>query len=92
MFSKKWLKRLSTLVLAVSIFSLPLLGGCTKHPSPQELTRLEEAAKAAEAAEKTLQQKKEEKAALEAELSAKKTQLKKLEAKRDAVKANAMKK
>ncbi|MCD6169978.1 MAG: hypothetical protein J7J76_05450 [Candidatus Latescibacteria bacterium] len=92
MRSKKWLKNLATIAFVASMLSLPLLAGCTKHPSPQELTRLEEASHAAEAAEKTLQQKKEEKAALEAELSAKKARLKKLEAKRDAVKANATKK
>lgn len=92
MSSRNWLKKLSIFVLAFSVLSLPLLSGCTKHPSPQELTRLEEASQAAETAEETLQQKKEEKAALEAELSAKKAQLKKLEAKREAVKENAAKK
>ncbi len=94
MSGKKWLKRLTTLVFAFSVLSVPFLGGCAKHPSPspEEMTRLEEASRGADAAEKALEQKKEEKTALEAQLSAKKAELQKLEARRDAIKANAAKK
>ena len=74
--------------LVMSILVLPFASGCAKHPSKEELTRLEEACKAADSAEKTLASKKQELSRLKSELSSKKSELKKLEAKRDAVKAN----
>ena len=44
------------LALIFSMFALPLLTGCTKHPSTEELGQLAEARLAAEAAEKTVQE------------------------------------
>jgi len=78
--------------LIISVLILPFASGCARHPSKEELTRLEEACKAADSAEKTLADKKQELSKLKSELSSKKAELKKLEAKRDAVKANIAKK
>ena len=75
------------LTLVFSMLALPLLSGCTKHPSTEELGQLDEARLAAEAAEKTVQEKKSEKAQLETELAQKQADLKALQEKRDAVKS-----
>jgi len=72
--------------LAVAV-ALGGAAGCARHPSQEELNRLEEARKAAALAEKELEAKKKEKASLEAKVSKKREELRKLEAKRDAVKA-----
>ena len=75
-----------------SVLVLTFASGCAKHPSQEELTRLEEACKAADSAEKALADKKQELSKLKSELSSKNSELKRLEAKRDAVKANLSKK
>jgi len=62
-------------------------GGYTKHPSPEELSQLDGARMAADAAEKKLEEKKSEKVQLEAELAQKKAELEALKEKRDAVKS-----
>lgn len=79
-------RKVLVLVLAFSMLALPLLTGCAKHPSPEELGQLDEARMAAEAAEKKLEEKKNEKAQLETELAQKKAELEALKEKRDAVK------
>lgn len=61
--------------------------GCTKKPSPEELSKLNEQRMAAEAAEKKLEELKNERIQLEAQLEAKKDELKKAEEERDAIKA-----
>ena len=78
-------RRVLVVVLAFSMLALPLLTGCTKHPSPEELSQLDEARMAAEAAEKKLEEKQNEKAQLEAELAQKKADLEALKEKRAAV-------
>ena len=75
------------MVLAFSMLALPLLAGCTKHPSPEELSQLDEARMAAEGAEKKLEEKKAEKAQLEAELAQKKAELEALKEKGETVKS-----
>jgi len=80
-------RRVLVVVLAFSMLALPLLAGCTKHPSPEELSQLDEARMAAEGAEKTLEEKKTEKAQLEAELAQREAELEALKGKRDAVKS-----
>ncbi|RKY62436.1 MAG: hypothetical protein DRP95_01545 [Candidatus Latescibacterota bacterium] len=72
------------LVLAATLGGIV---GCARHPSQEELNRLNEARQAAALAEKELESKRKEKASLEAQISQKKAELQKLEAKRDAVKA-----
>jgi septal ring factor EnvC (AmiA/AmiB activator) len=86
------LRRVLGYGLVLSVLVLPLASGCAKRPSKEELTRLEEACKAADSAEQTLADKKQELSKLKSELSSRKSELRRLEAKRDAVKANLSKK
>jgi outer membrane murein-binding lipoprotein Lpp len=63
------------------------LGGCTKKPNQEELTKLEEARSAAESAEKKLAQLREERIALESQLQGKEGELQANEQERDELKA-----
>jgi septal ring factor EnvC (AmiA/AmiB activator) len=60
--------------------------GCTKKPSQDELTKLEEAKQSAESAEKKLTELKQERMQLEATLQSKQTELKQNEDERDDLK------
>jgi Skp family chaperone for outer membrane proteins len=55
-----------------SLFAASLIGllamGCTRHPTPEELAILEDQIRAADSAEKRVEDLKQEKASLEAEL------------------------
>jgi peptidoglycan hydrolase CwlO-like protein len=60
--------------------------GCTKKPSEDELSKLDEAKGAAEGAEKKLYELKQERMRLESELQQKQDELKKSEEERDDIK------
>lgn len=77
--------KLIALILICGSFAF--YSGCTKKPSPEELNKLTEARMAAEAAEKKLAELRAERVQLEAQLETKKTELKKAEEERDAIKA-----
>ena len=63
------------------------ISGCTRKPSQQELTKLEEAKSAAESADKKLSELRQERLILEQELTNKQTELRNQETERDAIKA-----
>jgi len=69
---------------AVLLLSLPT--ACTKKPSSDELSKLEEARQAAESAEKKLAELKTERMALEQELEKKKEELRQAQEERDQAK------
>ena len=77
----------SFLGLITVAFSISLLSGCSRGPSQEELSLLEEKRQAVEAAQKQIDEKKAEKARLERKVAEKKTTRKALEEKRDATKA-----
>ena len=77
----------SFLGLITVAFSISLLSGCSRGPSQEELSLLEEKRQAVEAAQKQIDEKKAEKARLERKVAEKKTAQKALEEKRDATKA-----
>jgi len=77
----------SFLGLITVAFSIFLLSGCSRGPSQEELSLLEEKRQAVEAAQKQIDEKKAEKARLERKVAEKKTTRKALEEKRDATKA-----
>jgi len=77
----------SFLGLITVVFSISLLSGCSRGPSQEELSLLEEKRQAVEAAQKQIDEKKAEKARLERKVAEKKTTQKALEEKRDATKA-----
>jgi hypothetical protein len=60
--------------------------GCTKKPSKDELSKLDESKSAAEGAEKKLYELKQERMRLESELQQKQDELKKSEEERDDIK------
>ncbi len=60
--------------------------GCTKRPSKDELSKLDEAKSAADGAEKKLAELKQERMRLDAELQQKQADLKKSEEERDDIK------
>jgi septal ring factor EnvC (AmiA/AmiB activator) len=62
------------------------VSGCTKKPSQDELTKLEEAKQSAESAEKKLADLKQERMQLETTLQSKQTELKQNEDERDDLK------
>lgn len=73
--------------LVFSSFALLLaISGCTKRPSEEELSKLEEAKAAAESAERKLEELKQERIALEGQVQAKEEELRKNEAERDELK------
>ena len=80
-------KRIFRGVLAASLIALTVMpAGCTKKPSQDELTRLEEAKAAAESAEKKLSDLRRERQQLEQTLSQKQGDLKSQETERDSIK------
>jgi len=87
MFKGKTVRLITLIFVSFSLLLLPLITGCSKKPSPDELSKLEEAKMAAMAAEKELEAKKAERADLEQELEKKQKELNDLKADRDEVKA-----
>ena len=77
----------SFLGLITAAFSILLLSGCSRGPSQEELSLLEEKRQAVEAAQKQVDEKKAEKARLERKVAEKKTTIEALKEKRDATKA-----
>ena len=86
MFKSRPIRLLTLFCVGFSLLLLPLLTGCSKRPSKDELSKLEEAKQAALAAEKELDAKKAERAELEKELDKKQKELNDLKAERDDVK------
>ncbi|MDZ7412057.1 MAG: hypothetical protein ONB15_00810 [candidate division KSB1 bacterium] len=73
-------------VLAVAMLLLVVFAmGCAKHPSQEQLSKLEETKQAALAAEDQLKAKDAEKASLEQQLAAKKQELAKCQEEKQAV-------
>jgi peptidoglycan hydrolase CwlO-like protein len=73
-------------VIAAMIAVCGTSTGCTKKPSKDELSKLDEAKSAAEGAEKKLFELKQERQRLESELQQKQDELKKSEEERDDIK------
>jgi|YNPNPStandDraft_1061719.scaffolds.fasta_scaffold64618_2 septal ring factor EnvC (AmiA/AmiB activator) len=74
-----WILGMAALLLVT--FAL----GCAKHPSKEQLTKLDETKQAALAAEEQLKAKDAEKASLEKQLAAKQQELEKCQAEKKAV-------
>ena len=74
--------------LAFSALTLPFLSGCARHPSSEELTQLEQARQASDAAERKVQVKQDEKAQVELKLAAKKAELARVKGIKAATEAN----
>jgi len=83
------LNKLGRFLLIGSFAAMAALTGCTKKPSQDELTKLEEAKQAAESAEKKLSELKVERQQLETTLSTKQTELKQNQDERDDLKKKA---
>jgi septal ring factor EnvC (AmiA/AmiB activator) len=73
-------------IIAAMIAAAGASTGCTKKPSKDELSKLDEAKGAAEGAEKKLYELKQERMRLETELQQKQDELKKSEEERDDIK------
>lgn len=73
-------------IIAAMIAACGMSAGCTKRPSKDELSKLDEAKGAAEGAEKKLYELKQERLRLESELQQKQEELKKSEEERDDIK------
>jgi septal ring factor EnvC (AmiA/AmiB activator) len=86
MFKGKAARVLMLALLSFSLILLPLISGCAKRPSKEELSKLEEAKMAAQAAERELEAKKSERMDLEKELDQKQRELNDLKTERDEVK------
>lgn len=78
--------RIARYVLIGSFVVMCGMTGCTKKPSDEELTRLEEARSAAESAERKLAELRQERMSLESQLSSKEGELREHEAERDDLK------
>lgn len=78
--------RIARYVLIGSFVVMCGMTGCTKKPSNEELTRLEEARSAAESAERKLAELRQERMSLESQLSSKEDELREHEAERDDLK------
>jgi len=74
------------LIVAAMVAVCGMSAGCTKKPSKDELSKLDEAKSAAEGAEKKLYELKQERQRLETELQQKQDELKKSEEERDDIK------
>ncbi|UCE19561.1 MAG: hypothetical protein JSV84_04240 [Gemmatimonadota bacterium] len=85
MFKGKAARVLMLTLLGFSLILLPLISGCAKRPSKEELSKLEEAKMAAQAAERELEAKKSERMDLEKELDEKQRELNDLKTERDEV-------
>jgi outer membrane murein-binding lipoprotein Lpp len=77
---------LKLVVIAAFLACGGLGAGCTKKPSKDELSKLDEAKSAAESAEKKLYELKQERTRLESDLQQKQNELKKNEEERDNIK------
>jgi septal ring factor EnvC (AmiA/AmiB activator) len=86
MFAMANLTKLARFLLIGSFIAMAGVSGCTKKPSQDELTKLDEAKQAAESAEKKLTELKQERVQLEATLQSKQTELKQNEDERDDLK------
>jgi peptidoglycan hydrolase CwlO-like protein len=73
-------------IIAAMVAVCGMSAGCTKKPSADELSKLDEAKSAAEGAEKKLFELKQERQRLESELQQKQDELKKSEEERDDIK------
>ena len=73
-------------IIAAMIAACGMSAGCTKKPSKDELSKLDEAKGAAEGAEKKLYELKQERMRLESDLQQKQEELKKSEEERDDIK------
>ncbi|MDD5674941.1 MAG: hypothetical protein PHC61_12295 [Chitinivibrionales bacterium] len=82
----RMLKRLVPCFALATVMALGGLSGCTKKPSQDELTKLDEARTAAESAEKKLSDLRQERQQLEGTLAQKQDKLKSQEQERDSVK------
>ena len=80
------LNKLARFLLIGSCIAMAGVSGCTKKPSQDEMTKLEEAKQSAESAEKKLTELKQERMQLEATLQSKQTELKQNEDERDDLK------
>ncbi len=79
-----------TAVFCVAVLGLALFAAqCSKKPSQEELTRLEESRAAAEAAEKKLNDLRKERMELESNLEGKKGELQTLETERDDLRSQS---
>jgi septal ring factor EnvC (AmiA/AmiB activator) len=85
--SKATISVMGRCLLLFALAGFIFLSGCTKRPSKEELTALDEACAAARAAEQKLDDLKRERSSLESELEGKKSELRDLEEQRDAIKA-----
>ncbi|MFQ6091842.1 MAG: hypothetical protein ACE5OR_04030 [bacterium] len=85
MLDAKAARLLTLAFVGLSLLLLPLISGCAKHPSKDQLSKLEEAKMAAQAAEKELEAKRSERTDLESQLDGKQRELNDLKAERDAV-------
>ena len=74
------------LCIGILVFGAGTMVGCTKKPSNEEISKLEEARSAAESAERKLAELKQERIRLEQELQAKQGELKTNEQERDDLK------
>ena len=86
MYKGRTARLLTLTFVGLSLLLLPLISGCAKRPSKEELSKLEEAKMAALAAEKELEAKKSERSDLEKELDAKQRELNDLKSERNEVK------
>ncbi len=84
---RRFKRSISLLIILLFSVSTLSLTGCKWHPSEEEINQLEETRSAALAAEKELENKKDERQDLEEKVEAKKKELEKIKADRDAVKS-----
>jgi septal ring factor EnvC (AmiA/AmiB activator) len=82
----KGMRRLGSFLLIGSFLAMASITGCTKKPSKDELSKVDEAKAAAESAEKKLSELRQERMQLENSLQQKQTDLHQTEAERDDVK------
>ena len=80
----KWIGKYAKISI-MTILVLTFFIACTSHPNEEQIQALEETKTAALAAEKTLADKKQERKDLEAQLTAKKTELAKVQAEKEKV-------
>jgi chromosome segregation ATPase len=74
------------ITIGLLVFGMGFMVGCTKKPSTEDVSKLEDARSAAEGAEKKLADLKQERQKLESELQAKQGDLQKNEQERDSLK------
>jgi septal ring factor EnvC (AmiA/AmiB activator) len=77
------LQKVSRYLLISSFIAACFMAGCTKRPTEEQLTKLEETRAAIESAERKLAELREERMSLESQLSQKQAELREHEAERD---------